>query len=65
VLAAPDGEILGTHVIGYEASTLLHEAVVAMRHGLGVDAVADTIHAHPTLSKVVEAAFRDVSTQLA
>ena len=62
VLAAPDGEILGTHIIGYEASTLLHEAVVAMRHGLDVDAVAGTIHAHPTLSKVVEAAFRDVST---
>jgi len=62
VLAAPDGEILGTHIIGYEASTLLHEAVVAMRHGLGVDAVAGTIHAHPTLSKVVEAAFQDVST---
>lgn len=65
VLAAPDGEILGTHIIGYTASTLLHEAVVAMRHGLGVDAVADTIHAHPTLSKVVEAAFRDASTKLA
>jgi dihydrolipoamide dehydrogenase len=63
VLAAPDGEILGTHIIGYEASTLLHEAVVAMRHGLSVDAVAGTIHAHPTLSKVVEAAFRDVSAE--
>jgi len=61
VLAAPDGEILGAHAVGYEASTLLHEAVLAMRAGLTVDDVADTIHAHPTLSKVVEAAFRDVS----
>jgi dihydrolipoamide dehydrogenase len=61
VLAAPDGEILGAHAIGYEASTLLHEAVVAMRHGLTVDDVATTIHAHPTLSKVVEAAFRDAA----
>ena len=60
VLAAPDGEILGVHAIGYEASTLVHEAVVAMRHGLTVDDIVDTIHAHPTLSKVVEAAFRDV-----
>ncbi|MCL7417047.1 MAG: FAD-dependent oxidoreductase, partial [Halalkalicoccus sp.] len=60
VLAGPDGEILGCHAIGYEASTLLHEAVVAMRHDLTVDDVAGTIHAHPTLSKVVEAAFRDV-----
>ena len=61
VLAAPDGEILGAHALGYEASTLLHEAVLAMRAGLTVDDVADTIHAHPTLSKVVAAAFRDVT----
>lgn len=61
VVAAPNGEILGTHAIGYEASTLLHEAVLAMRTGLTVDEVAGVIHAHPTLSKVVEAAFRDVT----
>ncbi|MFC6942742.1 dihydrolipoyl dehydrogenase [Salinirubellus sp. GCM10025818] len=60
VLAAPDGEILGAHAIGYEASTLLHEAVFAMRTGATVDDVAGAIHAHPTLNKVVEAAFRDV-----
>jgi dihydrolipoamide dehydrogenase len=62
VLAAPDGKILGCHVIGYEASMLVHEAVVAMRTGVTVDEVADTIHAHPTLGKVVEAAFRDIPT---
>ena len=61
VLAAPDGEILGAHALGYEASTLLHEAVLAMRAGLTVDDVAGAIHAHPTLSKVVAAAFRDVA----
>jgi dihydrolipoamide dehydrogenase len=59
-LAAPDGTILGAHAIGYEAATLLHEVVLAMRTGATVAEVADTIHAHPTLSKVVEAAFRDV-----
>ncbi|MFD1564486.1 dihydrolipoyl dehydrogenase family protein [Haloarchaeobius amylolyticus] len=63
VLAAPDGEILGAHAIGYEASTLLHEAVLAMRHDLSVDDVAGTIHAHPTLSKILEAAFREVTRQ--
>jgi dihydrolipoamide dehydrogenase len=61
VLADPDGTILGAHAIGYEASTLLHEAVVAMQGDLTTDDVADTIHAHPTLSKVVEAAFRDAA----
>jgi dihydrolipoamide dehydrogenase len=63
VLAAPDGEILGAHAIGYEASTLLHEAVLAMRTGLGVEEVAGAIHAHPTLSRVVESAFRDVPSR--
>ncbi|WP_255152745.1 dihydrolipoyl dehydrogenase family protein [Halorarius halobius] len=61
VLAAPDGEILGAHAIGYEASTLLHEAILAMRTGVTVDEVANAIHAHPTLSKIVESAFRDVT----
>ncbi|SDD24992.1 NAD(P)/FAD-dependent oxidoreductase [Natrinema hispanicum] len=63
VLADPDGKILGVHAIGDEASTLLHEAVLAMRHGLAVDDVAGTIHAHPTLSKVLEAAFQEVTRQ--
>ena len=65
VLAAPDGEILGCHILGYEASTLLHEVVVAMRAGTGtVGDITDTIHAHPTLNKVVEYAFDDAATQL-
>jgi dihydrolipoamide dehydrogenase len=64
VLAAPDGEILGCHMLGYEASTMLHEVVVAMRSGSGhVSDITDTIHAHPTLNKVVEYAFADVDLQ--
>ena len=62
VLAAPDGEILGCHMLGYEATTMLHEVVVAMRAGSGhVEDITDTIHAHPTLNKVVEYAFDDVA----
>jgi mycothione reductase len=62
VLADPrSGEILGAHALGSDASALLHEAVLAIRHDLTVDDVADTIHAHPTLSKVVESAFQDAA----
>ena len=65
VLAAPDGEILGFHVLGYEASTLVHEAVVPMRRDDGtVRDVAEAIHAHPTLSRIVEAAFREAATKV-
>ena len=64
VLAAPDGEILGCHLLGYEASTMIHEVVVAMRAGSGyVSDITDTIHAHPTLNKAVEAAFNDVALE--
>ncbi|WP_136686825.1 dihydrolipoyl dehydrogenase [Halorhabdus amylolytica] len=60
VLAAPDGEILGCHMLGEEASTMIHEVLVAMRAGAGqVSDITDTIHAHPTLNKAVEYAFRD------
>ncbi|MFB6163470.1 MAG: NAD(P)/FAD-dependent oxidoreductase, partial [Halococcoides sp.] len=61
VLAAPDGEILGCHMLGDEASTMIHEVLVAMRSGSGTVAdVTDTIHAHPTLNKAVQYAFEDV-----
>jgi mycothione reductase len=62
VLADEDGTLLGAHALGHEASTLLHELVVAMRAGVTVGEVADTIHAHPTLSKIVQAACRDANT---
>jgi mycothione reductase len=64
VLAAPDGEILGFHVVGKEASVMVHEAVVAMRNGVKVNEVADTIHVHPTLSRIVESAFVDAAERL-
>ena len=62
VLADPDGEILGCHVVGPEATTLIHEAVVAMNRGSGtVDDVAETVHVHPALNEVVLAAFDELS----
>jgi dihydrolipoamide dehydrogenase len=60
VLASPDGEILGCQMIGEEASVMLHEVVVAMRNGLTVGDIVDTIHVHPTLNRIVESAFKDV-----
>jgi dihydrolipoamide dehydrogenase len=65
VLAAPDGEILGCHILGAEASTMIHEVVVAMRSASGqVSDITDTIHAHPTINKVVEYAFDDAEGEI-
>ena len=53
-------KILGVHIIGHEATELIHEFVVAKRMGLTVDDVADTIHAHPTLSETAIDACKSV-----
>jgi dihydrolipoamide dehydrogenase len=54
LLVSPhDRKILGCHIIGSEASVLIHEVLVAMRAGGTVDAIADTVHIHPALSEVV------------
>ncbi|GAB3678828.1 dihydrolipoyl dehydrogenase [Halopiger thermotolerans] len=64
VLAAPDGEILGCHVVGPQASTLIQEVVVAMDRGDGtVDDVADPVHVHPALSEAIYTAFDDLSSR--
>ncbi|MFB6177205.1 MAG: NAD(P)/FAD-dependent oxidoreductase [Halobaculum sp.] len=60
---AETGELLATHVFGHEASILVHEAVVAIRNGLTVESVAETIHVHPSLSKVMKAAFEDAASE--
>ncbi len=56
VLARED-EILGVHIIGPEASTLIHEVLPVIRSGGGVSEIKDTIHIHPALSEVVGRAF--------
>ncbi|MDE1767283.1 MAG: FAD-dependent oxidoreductase, partial [Thaumarchaeota archaeon] len=46
--------ILGCHIMGAEASILIHEVLVAMRAGDGtIDGLARTIFIHPSLSEVV------------
>jgi mycothione reductase len=58
VLIDLDGEILGCHIIGPEASTLIQEVVVAMKAGSGtVHDIRQSIHIHPALPEVVQRAF--------
>ena len=54
--------ILGCHIMGPQASTLIHEVVVAMKCGRGtLDNILKTVHVHPALSEVVQRAARSVS----
>ncbi len=57
VLASKNGEILGVHIIGPEASTLIHEVLPIMRQNGEIEDIQDTIHIHPALSEVVGRAF--------
>jgi mycothione reductase len=58
VLIDLEGKILGCHVIGPEASTLIQEVVVAMKTGSGtVRDIRDAVHIHPALPEVVQRAF--------
>lgn len=53
-----DGEILGCHIVGPEASTLIQEVVVAMKSGSGtVHDIREAVHVHPALPEVVQWAF--------
>jgi dihydrolipoamide dehydrogenase len=47
------GRIVGCQIVGPHAVEIIHEVAVAMRHGVGVRGLADTVHAHPTVSEVV------------
>ena len=50
----PDaGEVVGLHILGPGAGELVHEGVLAIRLGVTVAELAQTIHAHPTLSEAV------------
>ena len=47
------GKLLGAQIIGIEASNLIAECALAIEAGLGLEHLAMTIHAHPTLSEIV------------
>ncbi len=48
--------VLGCHIIGAEAGTLISEVTLAMEFGGSSEDIARTCHAHPTLEEVVKEA---------
>jgi dihydrolipoamide dehydrogenase len=59
VADAGDGRVLGASLVGPRVTDLVHELVLAAQAGLTLAAIADAIHAHPTLSEGIgEAALR-------
>ncbi|RLM91292.1 dihydrolipoyl dehydrogenase 1, chloroplastic-like [Panicum miliaceum] len=55
----PDtGEILGVHILGLHAADLIHEASNAIALGTRVQDIKFAVHAHPTLSEVLDELFK-------
>lgn len=50
---AKTGEIVGAVCVGPHSTDVIHEIVLAMKHELTIDEIAETIHAHPTFSEAV------------
>jgi dihydrolipoamide dehydrogenase len=53
---ATTDRVLGVHIIGPEAGTLIAECALGMEFGASAEDIARTCHAHPTLSEVVKEA---------
>jgi dihydrolipoamide dehydrogenase len=53
---AENDRVLGAHIIGPDAGTLIAELVTAMEFGASAEDVARTCHAHPSLNEAVKEA---------
>jgi dihydrolipoamide dehydrogenase len=53
---ATTDRVLGAHIIGAEAGTLIQEIVLAMEFGGSAEDIARTCHPHPTLEEAVKEA---------
>ncbi len=51
-----NGLILGAHLIGPDASSIIAELAVCMKNHVPISAIADTMHAYPSFPEAVEAA---------
>jgi dihydrolipoamide dehydrogenase len=57
-----NGELLGVHIFGLHASDLIHEAASAIAQRQSVNALANLVHTHPTLSEVLDEAYKRAVT---
>lgn len=55
------GEVLGVHILGIHASDMIHEASQAIAGRQSVKDLAYLVHAHPTLSEVLDEAYKRAS----
>ncbi|MGI8649894.1 MAG: FAD-dependent oxidoreductase, partial [Rubrobacter sp.] len=52
IVTTKKGRILGAHIVGPDAGNIIQELVLAMRKGMSVGDISQTIHVYPTLVQV-------------
>lgn len=58
---ADTDEVLGAHIVGHNATELIHELLLAKHAELLPEDVESMIHAHPTISEAVMEAMRGIN----
>ncbi|MHB8566870.1 MAG: mercury(II) reductase [Nitrososphaerales archaeon] len=65
VLNSETKKIIGVHILSPHAADLIHEGVLAVKFGLTIDDIIDTVHIFPTLSEGIKLAaqsfYKDIS----
>ena len=56
-----DRRLIGAHIIGPHASDLIHECTALINQNITIDAYAEIIHAHPTISEVLAEAVKELT----
>ena len=59
LIVSESGAILGAHLMGAHASDLIHEIAAVMNLNGTLEQLQSVIHAHPTLSEVLQAAIHN------
>jgi len=59
------GEVLGAHIYGLHAADLIQEVANAVARRQSVKQLANEVHTHPTLSEVVEVAYKQAAMAVA
>ncbi len=60
---AKTDRLLGAHILGPEAGTLIHECVMAMEFGGSAEDVARAFHGHPTLNEAIKEAALAIASK--
>ena len=59
-----NGEVLGAHIFGLHAADLIQEIANAISRNQNVTELSQEVHTHPTLSEVVEVAYKQAALMI-